>query len=125
MDADGIGLFNLAEQRLSWLDQRQALLAQNIANADSPGFQARDVSPFAQLVAGAVERLTVTSPMHLAGAVPAGRDAHDRPHERAPDGNAVSIEEQLTKVADNEGAKSLTTNLMHKYFGLFRTALGK
>lgn len=125
MDTDGIGLFNLAEQRLSWLDQRQALLAQNIANADTPGFQARDLSPFARLVTGSVNKLSVTNSMHLAGAVPAGRSAAERPHERAPDGNAVSIEEQLTRVADTEGAQSLTTNLLHKYFGLFRTVLGK
>jgi len=125
MDADGIGLFNLAERRLSWLDQRQALLAQNIANANTPGFQARDLSPFAQLVAGAGEKLSVTDPMHLAGAVTTGRASQERPRERAPDGNAVSVEEQLTKVADTEGAQSLTTNLMHKYLGLFRTVLGK
>ena len=125
MDADGIGLFNMAERRLSWLDQRQALLAQNIANANTPGFRARDLSPFAQLIAGSEEHLRVTSPMHLAGSVPTGRNSRERPHERAPDGNAVSIEEQLTRVADTEGAQSLTTNLMHKYFGLFRTVLGK
>ena len=125
MDADGIGLFNLAERRLSWLDQRQALLAQNVANANTPGFQARDLSPFDQFVAGAAEKLSVTNPMHLASVVPNGRASHERPRERAPDGNAVSVEEQLTKVADTEGAQSLTTNLMHKYLGLFRTVLGK
>ena len=48
-----------------------------------------------------------------------------RPTERAPDGNAVSIEEQLTKVADTDGAHALVTNLYRKYLGLYRIALGK
>ena len=40
MDPTDIGLFRLAEQRLAWADQRQQLLARNVANANTPGFQA-------------------------------------------------------------------------------------
>ena len=40
MDPTQNALFALAEQRLAWTDQRQAVLAQNIANASMPGYQA-------------------------------------------------------------------------------------
>ncbi|RYF10860.1 MAG: hypothetical protein EOO77_20625, partial [Oxalobacteraceae bacterium] len=46
MDPTDIGLFRLAEKRLNWVEQRQQVLAQNIANANTPNFKARDVSPF-------------------------------------------------------------------------------
>ena len=35
------GVFDLAEQRLAWLDQRQRMLAQNVANANTPGTSRR------------------------------------------------------------------------------------
>ena len=127
MDKTGMGLFDLAEKRLAWIDRRQGLLAQNIANANTPGFKAKDLSPFAQALDKAAPNLTVTSPMHMAGAATAVAATllQDRPNERAPDGNAVSVEDQLTKIADTDGAQALVTNLYKKYLGLFHTALGK
>ncbi|HUB43399.1 MAG TPA: flagellar basal body protein, partial [Acetobacteraceae bacterium] len=47
MDPTQIGLFSLAERRLAWADQRQAVLAQNIANAATPNFQPSDLPSFA------------------------------------------------------------------------------
>ncbi len=121
-----IGLFDLAEKRLAWVDQRQTLLAQNIANANTPGYQAKDVTPFAQTLAEMAPDLARTNARHLAG--PASKlrnDLHQRPHEKAIDGNAVSMDEQLTKVADTEGTQALVENLYRKYMGLFRTSIGK
>jgi flagellar basal-body rod protein FlgB len=126
MSNDGMGLFDLAEQRLGWLDRRQGVLAQNIANANTPGYVAKDLQPFAESLARALPDLAVTSPMHLTGVSAVGRtDPRQRPTARAPDGNAVSMDEQLTKVADTDGAQALVTNLYHKYLGLYRMALGK
>ena len=121
-----IGLFDLAEKRLAWVDRRQALLAQNVANANTPGYQAKDVAPFAQALAQAAPGLVRTNPMHLAGPPSTLRnDARQRPQERGIDGNGVSMEDQLTKVADTEGSQSLAGNLYRKYMGLFRSTVGK
>ena len=121
-----MSIFTLAERRLGWIDQRQALLAQNIANANTPGYVAKDLQSFAQTLAGALPQLAATDPAHLTGAATNGRaDPRVRPAERAPDGNAVSLDEQLTKVADTDGAHALVTNLYHTYLGLFRTVIGK
>ena len=121
-----MSLFDLAEQRLGWLDRRQGVLAQNIANANTPGYVAKDLQPFAESLARALPELAVTNPNHLSGTTLTGRtDPRIRPTERALDGNAVSMDDQLTKVADTDGAQALVTNLYHKYLGFYRTVIGK
>ncbi len=123
-----IALFDLAEKRLAWADRRQQVLAQNIANANTPHWQAHDLVPFAAILAKTHgDGLARTNAGHIGsvGASAAGRDAIQKPTERAPDGNAVALDEQLTKVADTDAAQQLVTNLYKKYLGMFRTALGR
>lgn len=121
-----IGLFDLAEKRLAWVDQRQTLLAQNIANANSPGYQGKDMMPFAQTLAQMAPDLVRTNVAHLTGPTSKLRnDANQRAHERAIDGNTISMDEQLTKVADTEGVQAVVENLYRKYMGMFRTSIGK
>jgi flagellar basal-body rod protein FlgB len=127
MDLTRIPLFELAERRLAWADRRQAVLAQNVANADTPGWQPRDIAPFAAAVAETGVSLARTDPAHLAGTSDtAALGAKPvRPTGREPDGNAVSLDQELTKVADTETAHSLVTAIYHTCLGLFRTALGQ
>ena len=125
MDPNDIGLFRLAERRLAWVDQRQRLLAQNVANASTPGFRARDVSPFSAALAGQGTGLARTVAAHLDSPESQSGASRARPKERGPDGNAVSLETELSKVADTAGTHELVTSLYHKYLGLFRTALGR
>jgi len=122
-----IGLFRLAEQRLAWVGRRQELLAQNVANASTPGYQPRDLSPFASALAHASPSAAImrTSPMHLAGINSAQSARLSHPRERAPDGNSVSVEDQLVKVADMAGVQELVGNIYRKYHSMFRTALGR
>jgi flagellar basal-body rod protein FlgB len=125
MDVSNIGLFALAEQRLAWVDKRQGLLAQNIANADTPGWQSRDVAPFAaalaQTGAGA---LAQTSPMHLAA--PEGQAGNIKlAGLHGPDGNGVALDAQLAQVVDTETVHDLVDDLYKKYIGFFKTAIGK
>ena len=69
MDQTQIGLFDLAERRLAWIARRQAVLAQNIANANTPHFQPHDLKPFAAALSGMNASAPVrTQPNHLAGA---------------------------------------------------------
>ena len=129
MDPTKIGLFDLAEKRLTWTAQRQAVLAGNIANANTPGYQARDVTSFADVLAGTGTMAPVqTQPGHMAGTVPTGVASAGKPTSlklRALDGNAVALDEQLTKVADTETTQSLVTSIWKKYIGMFNTALGR
>lgn len=121
-----IGLFALAEQRLAWADQRQAVLAQNIANASTPGFQPSDLPSFASTLQGVARvALVQTQPDDLPG-ISAGllrpiveSDAH------GPDGNGVQLDTQLTKVADTGTTQSLVASIYKKYMAMFSMALGK
>ena len=123
MDPTDIGLFHLAERRLAWVDRRQRLLAQNVANANTPGWQARDLAPFQAALSA--PGLVQTQAQHLQ---PSGRGAGEasvRPQARSISGNAVSIEEQLGMVADMAGAQELTLNLHRRYAAMMRTAFGR
>lgn len=119
-----IGLFDLAEQRLEWIDARQSRLAQNIANIDTPNYRPSDLAPFRAVLDGIGTSAARTNPLHLAGLSSFTADARALPASRAPDGNAVGIEDQMTKVADDEAAQALVGNLWKSYMGMFMTALG-
>jgi flagellar basal-body rod protein FlgB len=123
--AGHVDLFALAEKRLAWVEQRQSLLAQNIANADTPGWRTRDLKPFDALLSGAVLAPVRTSPLHLVAAEGGAVTATAQISERAPDGNAVELDKELAKVADTESAHELVTELYMKYQGMIRTALGR
>jgi len=117
----------LAERRLRWLERRQGVLAQNVANADTPGFRPRDLRPFADTLARAAGGMALTDPRHLAppgdGAPRAVPDR--RLAERTPNGNAVALDEQALRIADTDTAHALATGLHRRYLALFRTALGR
>lgn len=128
-------LFQLMSARMSWLSQRQVVLSQNIANADTPDYQPKDLraADFSRLVegfAGRPSRLAMahTDRAHLMGAPVAriglaGR-AQLSEYEVAPDGNAVVLEEQSAKAAATALDFQLTSNLYRKYLGMVRIALG-
>ena len=126
MDLTSVDVFSLAEQRLDWVNRRQELLAQNVANANTPGYEARDLKPFQSFLDKTTVPLAATNPLHLA-ALPGttGAAESDIVAERAPDGNAVSLDSELTKLADTGNMHELATNLYTKYLGMFRLALGK
>lgn len=117
----------LAESRLRWLDRRQQVLARNIANADTPGFTPSDVRPFAQHLARAGNGgLVATSPRHIRADPSIAASRPDRRlAEAAPNGNAVSLEEQAIRVAETDTAHALATALRRRFMDMVRTALGR
>ena len=126
MDTTRSGPMALAERRLAWLERRQQVLAQNIANADTPGYRPRDLASFGQSLAAASQGLTVTSPRHIA---PGGTGARARPDRAAveisPDGNGVSLDREALKVAETDQAHALALALHRRWAGMYRTALGR
>lgn len=118
---------DLAERRLAWLEARQRVLSQNIANADTPGYQPRDLRPFAALLAGRGGiAVTRSDPRHLAPPVQDPRTRLERgAAERTRNGNAVALDEQALRVADTDTAHALATGLHRRWLGMFRTALGR
>lgn len=126
MDPSRIALFELADRRLSWIGRRQEVLAQNIANAATPGWRTRDLKPFAEhLARGTALAPARTDARHVAPARGMAAQGRAQQGERAPDGNAVALDVELAKVADTESAHALVTGIYQKYLGMFRTAAGR
>jgi flagellar basal-body rod protein FlgB len=131
-------LFDAFETQLRHLSQRQKVIAENIANSDTPGYRARDVADtgFAKQLARATDgRTAVSAPQiempqafaKLGSRMAAqGNSVIDKNvMETKPNGNTVSLEEQLAKQADVQMDYATITNLYRKQMGLIRTALGK
>jgi len=120
----GTDLFNLAERRLNWLETRQATLAGNIANANTPGYVAKDNAPFQGVLQNQLTMmLAETEPGHLPGhtdTVRAGRDAGST----SPDGNGVVLEDEVEKVADTNDDQRFATTVYTRYMSMFETVLG-
>ncbi len=131
MDLTQLPLFQTMRERMSFLSARQTVLAENIANANTPGYRARDVEApdFAAIAAGdaAAPRLAVTSPMHIAApGAPAGsfriKDMPDT--ESTPNGNSVVLEEQMMKVSSTQMDYATVTQLYRKALSMIRIAAG-
>jgi len=125
MDPSDIPLFALASRRLAWIDARQTVLAQNVANADTPGWRARDLKPFAAALGAAGVALAQTAPGHLPGTAGGALAVVLQDGERSPDGNGVALDRELTKLADTDAAHELVSNVTRKYLSMFRTAIGR
>lgn len=131
MDLNRLSLFSFISQRMSWLGERQKVLAENIANADTPKFEARDLKPFdvkaAALGAGRRITLTQSDPAHAAGlhASSAFGMARNKPIETTISGNTVSMESELMKASETAMDYQLVTNLYRKQLGMIRAVLSR
>jgi flagellar basal-body rod protein FlgB len=127
-------VLGMLRERMSWLNARQNVLSQNVANADSPGYLARDLKPIdfedemRRATSGASSNgLVTTDPRHMTisavqDAGYAGADAPDT--EANPTGNTVSLESEMIKVADTQAQYQAATNLYSKALSMMRTAIG-
>lgn len=132
MDLQGLALFRQLEQKIHWLSARQSVLAENIANANTPGYRSRDLKPFSfaqHLELGEALPMQVTRVGHMGGgtgASPIPVTQRDRfAVETSPDGNQVSLEDQLAKVGETGMEYQMITNLYRKHVGMIKTAIGR
>ncbi len=139
MDIPGIPLFAMLHKRMSWLNARQNVLAQNVANADTPNYGARDLKQFdfanALRASTAQERFhnhTASAPSHQRHiAIKPSTDIRGFSTENSPDieaslnGNSVSLEGEMMKVADTQASYQIATNLYSKAVDLMRIAIGR
>ena len=124
-------IFAVLSKRMDWLGQRQRVLADNIANSDTPNFQPRDLNPgeFHRVLRNQSPDVTprVTHAAHLQGTAlrggPARVERQGSSWETSPSGNAVVLEEQMLKVAETQTEYELMTNLYRKHMAMFRMAL--
>jgi flagellar basal-body rod protein FlgB len=123
---------------MGWDTARQKVLAENVANADTPHFRASDLRPLdfgaelrsAAAGTGATPQLAaaITSPLDVGFSTQG--DSYDPVVDTtAPDreinGNTVSLEDELMQVSETASDYQLMTNLYKKQINLFTDALDK
>ena len=121
-------LLSQIKGRLTWLDERQRVIAQNVANSDTPGYVGRDLrlpTDFAEaLRRGAGVGMTRTNAMHIAPPGQTARfEAMSAPDsETTLDGNAVVVEEQMLKMAESRMAYDAAIGFYQKSMQMLRMA---
>jgi flagellar basal-body rod protein FlgB len=133
MDYGRMELFALLKARMAYNSERQDVLSQNIANADTPGYKARDLKPvdFNKLIRGRMNKLPVstTSVEHMAGSKRQQSESFrsDRTkdfYERSLTNNQVTIEEEMGKMSENSIEYQEALNVYKKTVGMFKKSLG-
>lgn len=131
---EDLTLFAMAQRQINYLAKRQSVLSENVANANSPEYQVKDLTPvsFKDLMAAPKEavHMAVTNPMHISPELTSASAQFEevnerRPEESKPDGNQVLIEDQMQKIGQVKGDYELAVNLMMKNISMFKTALDK
>ena len=121
--------------KMQWHQERQRVLAENIANSDTPNFRPRDLveptfdknglpppgAPMGTLP------MTRTSASHMAaiGGGPSFPQNRNGGFETRPAGNAVNLEDQMLKVSQNQMDYAAATTLYSRSLNLLKTAIGK
>ncbi len=135
MSVSDLPMFDVLRSKMKWHQARQRVLAENVANADTPGYQARELKSleFGSMLASSslspVETRTTNS-NHIKASSSADlnsgfRGKDDSDFDTTPSGNSVVLEEQMMKVAQNQMDYQAATTLYAKSVGLLRIALGK
>jgi flagellar basal-body rod protein FlgB len=130
MDLSHIPLFAALNKRMSWINERQVVLAENVANVDTPGYKAQDLKPadFSKLVSATTGKLgmLVSDPGHLRPSSQIGGDYEMTKTEgqTTTTGNNVQLDEQAFKVSQNASDFSLMETLYRSQLSLVKMALG-
>jgi flagellar basal-body rod protein FlgB len=136
MTLDDMPIFAMLKSKLNYLSDRQKLIAQNVANADTPGYAPQDLKPFSlgqSALSGAAGAsgmapvsMTVTSSMHLsppASGAGGGAQVVNAPDSEATlTGNSVVLEEQMEKMTEARTDYQAAIGLYEKSVSLLQMA---
>jgi len=133
MDLSQIPLFQMLRGRLSYLSDRQKVIAENVANADTPGYAPHDLKPFSfqaqmQAQAGGASTMAVTQPGHMLPSHSGSRRATatkpvvSKDSETTLDGNSVVLEEEMMKMGDARMEYDAAIGFYEKSLNLIRLA---
>lgn len=123
-------LFETAHAMAVHAGQRQAVISQNVANVDTPGFVARDMPSFQDIYApmeagSSLQRATRDG--HLHGLTSGGVDGmveEDRSHA-SPDGNTVSVESEMLRAAEVMRQHDRSLAIYKSALNILRSSLGR
>ena len=123
-------IFHVARALAQHSGQRQAIIAQNVANSDTPGYKARDMASFHETLAdislATSSELKATRASHLNFTKSHPRIAPQLERGlQEPSGNSVSIEEEMMKAAEVTKKHSRALTIYQSSLRILRTSLGR
>lgn len=122
-------IFRMAQGMATHAAARHSVIAENIANADTPAYKARDLAPFAAQVRASDNTFTLreTRPGHGAAAAQSrtfrSMEQHDAP--QSPNGNSVSLEREMVHAVETTRQHDLAINVYRNALGILRTSIGR
>ncbi len=123
-------LMQFMARRMDYLGDRHKVLAQNVANADTPNYRPSDLRQqnFLQAMKEANSRqpLAMTQPNHLTPVSPQTKFATDKekkPYETSLSKNGVVLEEQMMKMTQNQSDYTLNAELYNRYTAMSKMVL--
>lgn len=133
MNLPEVPLLSILREKMSWLNQRQSVLAQNVANADVVGYEAKDLKPldFAQVLKNSTQSqhigFAVTDPRHISPIDQSSQfdETLAADTEATGSGSSVSQEQEMMKVSDTQAQYQAATNLYAKSIQMMRTAIDR
>jgi flagellar basal-body rod protein FlgB len=133
MSMGSIPLFAALAEKMKWHQTRQSLLAENVANAEVPGYRGRDLATFSfakhmtNASAARIETVTTAATHIVAEASSDGGFAMRsiNSFEITPEGNGVTLEDEMMKITANQMDYQTATTLYSRSMRLLRTALGR
>lgn len=127
-----ISVLNTLREALGFHNARQRVIAENVANANTPGFTPGEISQsqFERVLAGQARSagtgLRVTDPRHYGGSDPGIggqlRAEATPDSETTANGNSVVIEEQMVRANENRMRFESALSLYQKSLNMIRTA---
>lgn len=119
-------LFSLASQRTGYLSARQTLVAQNVANANTPAYKSVDLKPFSATLQETSMAMSVTNPLHLTPTAFELNPAQKREEDAANatvSGNSVNVENEMVKLGEVGRDYAEATGLKKTFHQMFMQAL--
>jgi len=134
MAINDLPTLSVLRTKMQWHQERQKVLSENVSNSNTPNFKPRDlVEPKFQVGSGKIDGAATTlgmartSASHIAaeGADPTFNQNGRTGFLTRPAGNAVSLEDEMLKVSNNQMDYAAVTSLYSKSLHLLKTAIGK
>ncbi|TNJ42266.1 FlgB family protein [Phaeobacter sp. B1627] len=124
-----LNVFNIAYSMATHAGKRQALISENIANADTPGYHAKDIKPFTEVFAAGEAQgdMTASRGAHLHGANGSGFDWAVTTDDSSidPNGNSVSVEEQILNGVEAKRQHDRALAVYRSSMNILRASLGR
>jgi len=123
------GILGLMSSKMTYLGQKQAVLAENVANADTPSYKAKELTPFtfADAMQSTQAGMAVTDPRHIVPASMAGVNARTKRTESLetlPSGNSVDLEQQMMEVSKTTLDYQASASIYQKFMTMMKIAAG-